>query len=245
MNKLHVLLLVPVVFFAMLFVYSKVGGPIPVAVSSVVTQKGDAFTVMGEGKTTISPDMAVVTVGVQTTGTTVKASQDDLNNRINAVSTAIKGLGIPEADIQTSNYSIYPNYDFQGTTQRITGYNASSNLVIKVKDLDKTNDVIDRATAEGANTVSGVTFEVQDKEKAHNEARQQAVDDAKRKAQEAARIAGFNLGKIVNYSENFGGGVQPPMPMMARDVANQELKTQVEPGSQEILVNVSLSYEIR
>lgn len=246
MNKLHVILLVPVVFFAMLFVYTKVGGPIPLTVSSVVTQKMDAFTVTGEGKVSISPDMAIVTVGVQTTGASVKTTQAELNKRINAVSDAIKKLGIDDTDIQTSNYSIYPTYDYQGTTQRITGYNATSNLVIKVKDLDKTNDVIDASTSQGANTVGGVSFEVSDKEKAQNEARQLAVDDAKKKAEQAGRIAGFSLGKIVNYAENFGGGGYP-MPMFeARGAMDKNsLPTQVEPGSQEIVVNVSLSYEIQ
>lgn len=244
MNSIKSYLIIPVVFFALLFIYTKIGGPIPLSVTSVVTQKMDAFTVMGEGKVSISPDMAVVTVGVQTTGNTVKTTQDDLNRRINAVSEAVKKLGIADADIQTSNYSIYPNYDFQAPNQRITGYNASSNLIIKIKDLDKTNDVIDTATAQGANTVSGVTFDVENKEKAQNEARQQAVDDARKKAQEAARIAGFTLGKVVNYSENFGGGGYP-LPFMARDVVGESVKTQVEPGSQEIIVNVSLSFEIQ
>lgn len=143
MNSIKSYLVIPVVFFALLFVYSKIGGPIPLSVNSVVTQKMDAFTVSGEGKVSISPDMAVVTVGVQTTGNTVKATQDDLNRRINAVSEAVKRLGISDADIQTSNYSIYPDYDFQAPLQRITGYNASSNLVINIKDLDITNDVIE------------------------------------------------------------------------------------------------------
>lgn len=245
MNSIKSYLVIPVVFFALLFVYSKIGGPIPLSVRSVVTQKMDAFTVNGEGKVSISPDMAVVTVGVQTTGNTVKATQDDLNRRINAVSEAVKALGISGADIQTTNYSIYPNYDFQAPSQRITGYNASSNLVIKIKDLDITNDVIDTATAQGANTVSGVTFDVEDKEKAQNEARELAVADAKKKAQTAANIAGFSLGKIVNYSESFGGGGIGPLPYMARDIALESVKTEVEPGSQEILVNVSLSYEIQ
>lgn len=245
MNSIKSYLVIPVVFFALLFVYSKIGGPIPLSVNSVVTQKMDAFTVSGEGKVSISPDMAVVTVGVQTTGNTVKATQDDLNRRINAVSEAVKRLGISDADIQTSNYSIYPDYDFQAPLQRITGYNASSNLVINIKDLDITNDVIDTATAQGANSVSGVTFDVEDKEKAQNEARELAVTDAKKKAQTAANIAGFSLGKIVNYSENFGGGGIGPLPYMARDIALESVKTDVQPGSQEILVNVSLSYEIQ
>src|SRR5260221_14511856 len=104
MNKPFWLPLSPILFFIMLFLYTKVAGPLPLSVSSVVTQKTDTFTVSGEGKTTVTPDIAVVSVGVQSSGSTVKKIQDDLNTRINTISGSIKGLGIDSQDIQTSNY---------------------------------------------------------------------------------------------------------------------------------------------
>ncbi len=233
-----------VAFFVLLFAYTKLVGPIPFSVTSVTTQKTDTFNVTGEGKAMATPDIAVVNVGVQAQGSSVKEVQQNLNRNSNAVSDAIKKLGIDAKDIQTSNYNISPLYNYsQG--QRITGYQANTNLTIKVREIEKANSVIDAATANGANAVAGISFDVSDKTKAENEARQKAVDEAKRKATDASRIAGFTLGRIINYSENFGNEPRP-VPMMAKaDSSGGGIPTQVEPGSTEIRVSVTLSFEIR
>lgn len=231
-----------VLFFIFLFAYSKLGGPIPLSLVTTITT--DTFSVSGEGKVIVTPDVAVINVGVQSSGASVKQVQDELNRNINAVSDAVKRVGVKDVDIQTSNYSIYPQYDYQ-QRQRITGYQASSNMTIKVRDIDRTNEVIDAATGAGANQVGGISFDVDDKTKVQNEAREKAVADARRKAEDASKIAGFRLGNVVNYQESFGGS-EPPGPIMAkletdgRDVT----PTQVEPGSSEIVVTVSLSYQI-
>lgn len=232
-----------VLFFVLLFAYTKLAGPLPLSLVTTITS--DAFSVTGEGKSTVSPDIAVVNVGVQANGSAVKQVQDELNRKMNAVSEAIKRVGVKSEDIQTSNYSIYPQYDYQSGGQRIMGYQASSNLTIKVRDIDRTNEVIDGATAAGANQVGGISFDVDDKTKAQNEAREKAVAEAKRKAQDAARIAGFRLGTIVNYQESFGD--QPrPIPLIAKEGVGigGEVPTQIEPGSSEIVVTVTLSYQI-
>lgn len=231
------------IFFLFLFVYTKLAGPIPFSVNSVTTNKTDSFSVTGDGKVTAKPDLATINVGVSAQGTTVKLVQDQMNSAINKVSQAIKNLGVEAKDIQTSNYNVNPSYDFNGGSQRINGYQASTNLVIKVRNLDKVNSVIDEATANGANQVGGINFDVDDKTQAENEARSQAVAQAKRKAEEAAKIAGFSLGKIINYSENFGSNPRP-IAIMAADKA-QGSATQVEPGSSEIQVSVTLSYEVK
>jgi len=247
LKQIPVALLSPVLFFALLFIYTKVAGPLPLSVSSVVTQKTDTFSVSGEGKVTVVPDVANVTVGVQSQGSTAKQVQEDLNQKINAVSAAVKQLGIQDKDIQTTNYSIYPTYDYSSSKQRITGYQASTNLVVKVHDLDQTNSVVDTATEKGANTIGGISFDVSDRTKAENEAREKAFQEARSKAEMAAQIAGFKLGKVINYSESSGN--QPIVPMMAKmDLAGRggaAEATQVEPGSQEIVLTVSVSYEIQ
>jgi hypothetical protein len=246
MKPYYILLLVPVIFFAALFVYVTIAGPLPLSISSVVTQKTDSFTSTGEGKVSATPDMAIVTVGVQSSAPTVAQAQDDVNKRMNDISAALKAIGISEADIQTTNYSVQPTYDYTSPNQRITGYTASSNIEIKVRDLDTVNAVIDTATSQGANMVGGLQFDVSDKTKAEQEARQKAVDIAKQNAQAAADAAGFTLGRIVNYSEQIGGN-QPPM-MYAREASlDSKLATeptQVETGTQEIIVTVYLSYEL-
>lgn len=244
MNKLHTLLLVPVIFFGMLFLYTQLGGTIPV--TSVVTQKNDAFTVTGTGEVETTPDQVSVSVGVQTTGSTVSQVQTDLNTRSKAVVDAIKAVGIDQKDIQTTNYSIYPEYDYETGRQRVRGYTASTNVTVTTKQIDQINAVIDAATANGANTVGNIAFDVADKTAAQNAAREKAMAEANGKAREAARVAGFSLGKIINYQESFSGE-QPPYPMMARfDTAmSQEAKTDIQPGQQNLTVTVSVSYEIR
>lgn len=234
-----------VLFFLLLFAYTKIAGPIPFSLNSVVTSKTDTFSVSGEGKVTMVPDIAVVDVGVSSTNSTVVRAQQELNTKINAVSSAIKKLGIDEKDIKTSYYSIQPTYDYTGSTQRITGYQASSNLTIKVKNIDNVNAVVDASTGQGANQIGGVSFDVDDKTKAENQAREQAVSDAKSKAEAAARAAGFKLGRVINYSEGGGAGPRPLMydKMAAMEVA-EGAPTQVEPGSADLTVSVTLSYEI-
>ncbi len=241
------ILLLPVIgattFFILLFTFTKLFGPIPFAVNSVTTTKSTTFDVTGEGKVSATPDIALVTVGIQSTGSTVKAAQDQINSTINKVSEAIKKLGVDPKDIKTTNYNVNPSYDFtQG--QKITGYLANTNLQIKVRVLDKANSVIDTATANGANQIGGINFDIDDKTKLENEARQKAVDSAKKKASDASKIAGFKLGRIINYSENSGGISPMPLRAMSIDKASGGTPTEIEPGSNEISVTVTLSYEI-
>lgn len=232
------------VFFILLFVYTKLAGPIPFSVSSVTTTKSDSFQVSGEGEVNAKPDLATISLGVQASGPTVKAAQDSLNTSINAVSAAIKKLGIEDKDIQTQNYNVNPNYDFQSTPQKITGYQANTNLTVKIRQLDKVNSAIDTATTAGANQIGGVNFEVSDKTKLENEARQQAVSAAKAKAEQAAKIAGFRLGRLVNYSENFGDQIRPVPLAQNLTVSSKDTATNIEPGSSTIHLSVTLSYEI-
>jgi uncharacterized protein len=244
-NKVFLLpVIAATTFFILLFTFTKLFGPIPFSVSSVTTQKSTTFDVTGTGKVSVKPDIASVSVGISATGPTVKAAQDQINNVSNKVSQALKSLGIDPKDIETTNYNVNPEYDYTNG-QKIKGYASTTNLLVKVREIEKINQVIDTATANGANQVSGVNFEVDDKTKAENEARQKAVDEAKKKAEDAAKIAGFKLGRIVNYSENLGnfGG---PVPMVrALDAkGNAENTTQVEPGSTDITVNVTLSYDL-
>jgi hypothetical protein len=221
-------------------------GPIPFSVNQTTTTKNDLFTVTGTGKISATPDIARVTVGIQESGPTVKTAQDKMNTVINTVSESIKNQGIDKKDIKTTNYSINPKYDYTDGKQKIVGYNASTNLEIIVRQLDKANSVIDTATAAGANTVGGLVFDVEDKVKAENEARKLAIDEAKKKADEASKIAGFKLGKMLNYQENFSGDSQPrPYMMASKQGADSSAPTELEPGSKELSVTVTLSYELR
>lgn len=241
---------VVIVFFLSLFAFTKLVGPIPFSINSITTQKSDFFTVTGVGKATVTPDVAIINVGVTAQGATVKLAQKELNTKMDAIAKAVKQLSIDTKDIKTANYSINPRYDYQSTTQRIVGYDANSSLTIKVRDMDRVNDVVDASTANGANQVGGISFDVDDRTKIENEARELAVADAKKKADTAAKIAGFALGRIVNYQEGANGSPRSPELMYAKAMpadgaGDAAVASTIEPGANEITIHVSLSYELR
>jgi uncharacterized protein YggE len=231
-------------FFIFLFTFTAIFGSIPFSITSTTTTKSDTFNVTGEGKVNVIPDVAFITAGVSSSGSSVKLAQDQINTVINKVSAALKDLGIDSKDIQTANYSIYPEYDYREGAQKIKGYSASTNLSIKVRDIDKTSQVIDKAAANGANQIGGISFDIDDKKKLEQEAREKAVAKAKEKAESAAKAVGFKLGRIVNYSEGPSGF----LPLVNRAFGVTEVTsdktTQIETGSVDITINVTLSYEI-
>lgn len=233
-----------ILFFILLFLYTKVAGLIPFTINSTSTTKTTTFDVTGTGKSSATPDNATVRGGVSATGTTTTLVQDQINTVSNKMSESLKKLGIDPKDIQTSNYNINPTYDYNSGSQKITGYSANTTFTVKVKDVSKVGQIIDAMTASGATNVNNLGFEVTDNTAALNEARKLAVADAKKKATDTSSIAGFKLGKLVNYSENFGGSPKPMYALSAVGGGNTSEKTAVEPGSNEINLTVTLSYEI-
>jgi len=244
-----------IVFFIVLFVYTKLAGPIPFYINSVNTTKTDLFSANGEGKVTAVPDQATINVGVTQTSTTVADAQNKVNTTSDKIIQDVKKLGFSDKDIKTTNYSVNPNYSNEivpmggpmmpSGQQNITGYTVTQNLEINVKPIDKANKVIDAATADGANLVGGVNFTFSDslQKSLSDQATLQAVNDAKNKAQGLANASGIQLGKIVNVVENSSG---QPMPLMAAGIAaktDQSAPTDVTPGENTLTVDVVLYYE--
>lgn len=243
-----------------LFVYTKLAGPIPFSVTSVTTQKTDSFSVTGEGKAAMTPDNATVRLGVTSSGATAEIAKNKMNEVINKVTQEIKALGVEDKDIKTENVSVYEDYnsrplpaDKMGATTpavqdpnaRATSYIGNTTLVISTKQVDMANKVIDVGTKNGINQLGGVQFGNEDKTAAENEARQKAVENAKAKAQTAANAAGFKLGKIINYSESTGGGGGVMYAAKAMDSAQApNPATQLQPGENELVMMVTLSYEV-
>lgn len=239
--------LVPIaVFLAGLFVVLKTAGPFPFSITSTVTQKNDVFSVNGEGKVSVTPDIAYTSLGVEAQGPTVKQVQNSLNTSINGVIDALSKIGIKKEDMKTTQYSISPMYDYANGRQKLTGFQAHSSVRVTIKNLDLVNTVIDTATANGATNVGSITFDVEDKEKAFNSARDLAVKDAKKKADDAARIAGFSLGRIINYSESEGSQPRPIMLEGAKMAGSADaVATNIETGTSDIAMTVTISYELR
>lgn len=251
MSTLWSQLKIPVltVFISLLlfFGFVKFLGPIPFSVNSISTMKSDSFTVQGVGEATGIPETAQFSVGVTKTATTVEVAQEQTNTAMNTIIEELKKLGIEEKDIKTSNYNVNPNIDFQSGTQRTTGYTVSANLDVTIRDTDKANQALDAATKSGANVVNGVNFVLsdEDKQKLEEEARKEAIKNAKEKAESIANDVGIKLGKIINVAINQDS---PVMPFDAKlETANVArgggTDTQLQPGENKVTVTVSLSYE--
>lgn len=237
------------IFFILLFVFAKWGPAINFNTASQT--KGEPFVVSGEGKTYVTPDIANVTVGIQEVGSSLKTVQDSVNKKSQALTDAITKLGVDKNDIKTVSYNIYPQYDYlTSTTNRISGYQVSTNYEIKIRDFEKVNEVLVAATGVGANAIGSVNFEVNDeieKEKL-NEARELAVKEAKDKAEGLSKAAGITLGKIINITENQNAdNIARPVYATGNDISLEKSIAQpnIEAGQTEIKVTVSLSYEIR
>lgn len=223
-------------------VYFKVVGALPIAVTQ--TQKMTTFDVSGEGKVVVVPDEATLQLGVTDQGRNLKTVQQSINMKMEQVGKSLKGMGIDEADIKTTGYNVYSDYQEEGL------YRAQASLSVKIRDLDKVSEALDLVGTLGLDNVSGPVFGLSDQimEKTTREAREMAIEKAKNKASELADLSGMKLGRIVNISEGGNGGY--PVPMYSRDMAvsstmEAKVETPVEAGSSEVVVNVTLSYETR
>ncbi|MEO5928116.1 MAG: SIMPL domain-containing protein [Patescibacteria group bacterium] len=206
----------------------------------------DTITINGMGKVTATPDLALVTLGVYSDGSTVATVQQANTTKMNAIIAALKQMGIKDADIQTSNYSLQPKIDWSASTQRVIGYTLSQTVTVKVRDLTKAGDVLDTATKLGANDVGGVQFTIDDPSTLQDEARIKAIKDAQKKAEALANATGLHLIKVVSFSESTPG-VPSPIMYDARqaNLAPESAKTQIEAGSLDVNTNVSVTFEVR
>jgi uncharacterized protein YggE len=207
----------------------------------------DLITIGGMGKVTAKPDLAKVDLGIFSEGATVSVVQGDSTTKMNAIIDALKKMGIKDADIQTSNYSLQPKIDWTDGKQRIIGYTLSQTVNVKVRDLGKVGDVIEAGTSLGANQVYGVQFTIDDPRSLQDEARLKAIAEAKKKAEALADAVGLHIVKVVSFSE--AGGFEPPYPMpyAAGIGGDAALKAapQIEAGSLDVSMNVSVTFEVR
>src|SRR3989338_678235 len=174
----------------------------------------DTITITGEGKITAIPDIATVEVGVITDKSDVVAAQKENTEKVNTLIKKVKDIGVEDKDIQTTNYQIYPQYDYTSGRQTLRGYQVSQSVRIKIRDLGKIGTMLSSVGASGANQVSGVSFTIDEPEALRQQAREKALDNAREKAEALAKRAGVKLGKIVSFSESGGGA--PPVPYYGR-----------------------------
>jgi uncharacterized protein len=203
------------------------------------------ITVTGTGMVTLTPDIAYVNIGVQTQDASATVAMDDNNTRAAAIIAAIKTFGIADKDLQTTNFSIYPQqqYDNNGT---ITGviYQVNNTVYVTVRDLTKLGDMLDATVKAGANSINSITFDVADKSDALTQARQAAVAEALKQANELTGATGVSLGDVQTIS--YYDSTPSPIAYTARaaDMANAA-SVPVQAGSMQITTTVTIVYEIK
>lgn len=215
-------------------------GPSTINVSSQPVVR--TITVSGTGLVTLTPDIARVSIGVHSQDASATTAMNDNNEKTEAVIAAIREAGVAEQDIQTTNFSVYPQqqYDDRGT---ITGiiYMVDNTVYVTIRDLDKLGDMLDASVRAGANNISGISFDVADKSNALSEARQEAVAEARKQAEELTSASGVRLGEVqtISYYDS------TPSPYYyetrALDMASS---VPVQAGSMQITTTVTIVYII-
>ncbi|WP_441244359.1 SIMPL domain-containing protein [Tardiphaga sp. 768_D3_N2_1] len=206
------------------------------------------ISVSGEGTVSVPPDLAVVDGGVTTDAKTAREAAEANNAAMAKVLAALKSAGIAEKDMQTSRLSLFPQYTQQTRPNPnpgpnvISGYRASNRVTIRVRDVTKVAGTIDALVASGANEVGGINFMVTKASQLLDDARSEAVADARRKAEIYAKAAGVKLGAPISISEDSGSA---PAPMMLRKMGADAASAPVAQGEEVLRVNVSVSWEIK
>ena len=209
-------------------------------------------TISSTGTATIEvlPDFVTVYFSVDTKGATAKEASDKNSEIVNTMKAALITAGIEEDEIKTQNFNVYPNYDYSGSTQRITGYNAQHSLKVEiaVEEKDKLGSVIDAGIGAGAG-ISYINFELneENQKKYKVEAIKLATEDAKTKAEALAEGSGSSLGSLISVSTSEWGYV----PWMAasedavKGSSGAEIATSITPSEQQISATVSATFRIR
>lgn len=206
-----------------------------------------SVTVIGTGEVNARPDMAQITVGVLTEAKTAAEAMQSNNTAMEKLIDLLKQQGLEEKDIQTTNFSVSPQYRQDQPRQaheppRIVGYQVSNLVQIKVRKLAGLGGILDEVVTAGANQVHGISFSIAETEELLDDARQKAMESALRKAQLYARAAGMNVGKALliqeatpNVPRPVSAGVRMAMAQSAVPIAS---------GEQSLSASVTVTYEL-
>lgn len=215
--------------------------------TKVVTSGGttplNTVTATGTGKTVAAPDIAEMYFGVTTRASDAGAALDQASAAAEKISAAVKGAGVAAEDVQTANVSVYPLQTSKGDEIVITGYQASIQVRVKVRDIKALGGVITAANEAGANEISGPSFALDDDSDARNEAITLAVADAKKHAEAMAKAAGKSLGTIISVSET-----NVSVPIYTRTGAVKDLAAEsvpIETGQLDISADVTVVFELK
>ncbi|RJS47364.1 SIMPL domain-containing protein [Nocardioides cavernaquae] len=210
------------------------------------------ITLAGQGKVTVVPDRATASLGVQVTKPDAKGAMAEADSLQGKVIAALLAAGVEKSDIRTSGLDLQPEYDYEGRGKpTITGYTVTQTVKVTMKDLKKAGDVLSAAAEAGGNAtrINDFKLSVGDKDEAMGEARDKAIADARKKAQQFAKAADRELGKVIRITETGSdSGPQPYAQMYAEDsmvTANALKSAPIEPGEQKLSISVKVVWELR
>jgi uncharacterized protein YggE len=215
---------------------------LPVAAPALADEPmAPMINVTGTGTVEAAPDIATLSIGVTTQGDTAAAALAANSASLDAVLARLAAAGVDPRDMQTSNLSLNPNWTgYDNNNPVISSYVASNMLTITIRKLDTLGTVLDAAVQDGANTLNGLTFAVADPKPLLDEARTEAVADARARAELLAAAAGVKLGKIVSIAE--AGTGEPPVPMYKAELS--AVPVPVVGGEVGMSASVTIFYEI-
>jgi len=253
-KKFLVLLFVVGSLFLSVLAYERIWkiqqGPIPTL---------SQITVDGQGKVTAIPNIAETSFTVISEGLTPSQVQDDNNKKMQAVIDYLKSKGVEAKDITTTGYYLNPKYYYprstvypypQTNSPTIVGYTLTQTITVKIRDLGKAGELVAGVVEQGINQTSGISFTVDDDKlkEYQNEARLKAFAEAKQKAQAMSNAVGVKLGKVISFSENFGG--YAPYYNRTEELGlggggAVSTPAPIQPGSQEISASVNITYQLK
>lgn len=216
-----------------------------------------SFSVNAEGKAVSIPDIAQFTFSViNEGGLNIGTLQKSNTEKANAIIDYLKSEGVKREDIRTRDYSVQPRYQYYSCPRdggpcppsQIVGYTVSQTVSVKIRNFEKAGDVLAGTVQKGANSVSQLSFTIDDPTEVENQAREEAMEKARNQAEAVAKAGGFRLGKLlsVNEGSNLYKGSVERFDASAGGYGSSEAlpALSIEPGSQEITVNITLRYEI-
>jgi len=205
--------------------------------------------VVGEGEASVPPDMALLSLSVMREATTARAALDANNDAMAGVIAAMKASGVEDRDLQTAGVQIMPRYDYtnrpDGTQEaKLAAYQVTNTLSVRVRDISKTGEILDKSVSLGVNQGGGITFTNDDPAAVITEARKKAVADAVAKARTLTEAAGVELGRILEMSEL--SYAPPPMPYLAKALpAEGADAVPVQAGENSYKVQVNVTFELK
>jgi len=255
MKKIWIILIFPTLLILLLVPFLTGCSETAQGAKTQVSQQPEGFWVSGTGEVTVTPNLATISLGIQSMEKNVADAQTKAADGMSKLMQALEDSQIDSGDIQTGQFSIDQRTRWNDYNQNYTiiGYEVTNTVTVKVRDINKVGDIIDTAVQAGGDLIriNNLYFSVEEPSVYYKEAREKAIANARDKAEQYARLLGATLGKptyVVEgtqssniYGNYYGGNYSFPTASVAYSLAES---TSISPGENKITLNVTVSYEL-